>query len=291
MSVQVIPNDQPIVPLPPSSANQRPKGILKNAPSYGPTPGAPSRSNSTSGPSGPHLQWDEENLALTEIQKDSLMKITEPKTPFVRYNAELDVVENMSDIPAFHLDRTRTPSNPPTPTSQGYRELNEEETVASPDSNLVDLPSPMSAAATIASTSTSGDRRASFSATTKARSGSTGSGRSSRSTSFHIPQEELQKIRRKNIEGNGEVEEEEFDEEAAQKHAAFIRARGRHYSNEAEAMKKAQALMAEEDEETEDSRDDSTMDVDESHGKAKGKKPKPVIPPVPLLPASVNGSI
>ena len=41
------------------------------------------------------LQWDEENLALTEIQKDSLMKITEPKTPFVRYNAELDIVENL----------------------------------------------------------------------------------------------------------------------------------------------------------------------------------------------------
>lgn len=32
---------------------------------------------------------------MTEIQKDSLMKITEPKTPFVRYNAELDIVENL----------------------------------------------------------------------------------------------------------------------------------------------------------------------------------------------------
>ena len=41
-----------------------------------------------------NLQWDEENLALTEIQKDSLMKITEPKTPYVRYNAELDEVES-----------------------------------------------------------------------------------------------------------------------------------------------------------------------------------------------------
>jgi hypothetical protein len=40
-----------------------------------------------------NLQWDEENLALTEIQKDSLMKITEPKTPFVRYNALTDEVE------------------------------------------------------------------------------------------------------------------------------------------------------------------------------------------------------
>lgn len=41
----------------------------------------------------PSLQWDEQNIALTEIQKDSLMKITEPKTPFVRYNAETDEFE------------------------------------------------------------------------------------------------------------------------------------------------------------------------------------------------------
>ena len=39
------------------------------------------------------LQWDEENIALTELQKDSQMKITEPKTPYVRYNAELDEIE------------------------------------------------------------------------------------------------------------------------------------------------------------------------------------------------------
>ena len=39
------------------------------------------------------LQWDEENLALTEAQKDSQMKITEPKTPYVRYDAETDTVE------------------------------------------------------------------------------------------------------------------------------------------------------------------------------------------------------
>ena len=40
------------------------------------------------------LQWDEENLAITEAQKDSHMKITEPKTPYVRYNAETDTVES-----------------------------------------------------------------------------------------------------------------------------------------------------------------------------------------------------
>lgn len=44
------------------------------------------------------LQWDEENLALTEIQKDSLMKITEPKTPYVRYNAETDTVEGGTNL-------------------------------------------------------------------------------------------------------------------------------------------------------------------------------------------------
>jgi hypothetical protein len=59
--------------------------------------GAP-RSNADRTHSRHSLQWDEENLALTEIQKDSLMKITEPKTPFVRYNAELDIVENLEGL-------------------------------------------------------------------------------------------------------------------------------------------------------------------------------------------------
>jgi hypothetical protein len=36
------------------------------------------------------LTWDEENLAATEIGKDSLMKIDEPKTPYVRYHVELE---------------------------------------------------------------------------------------------------------------------------------------------------------------------------------------------------------
>lgn len=43
------------------------------------------------------LQWDESNLALTEIQKDSLMKITEPKTPYVWYN-ETDDTESGARI-------------------------------------------------------------------------------------------------------------------------------------------------------------------------------------------------
>ena len=38
------------------------------------------------------LKWDEENIAETEIGKDSLMKIDEPKTPYVRYDADNDLV-------------------------------------------------------------------------------------------------------------------------------------------------------------------------------------------------------
>jgi hypothetical protein len=46
------------------------------------------------------LTWDEANIAETEIGKDSLMKIDEPKTPYVRYDAEKDLVlGGMSSYP------------------------------------------------------------------------------------------------------------------------------------------------------------------------------------------------
>jgi len=54
------------------------------------------------------------------------------------------------------------------------------------------------------------ERRASFAA--KQRSSSTGSGRSSRSTSFHLPDEDLVRLRRKNPEG-GEADYDELDPE------------------------------------------------------------------------------
>jgi protein phosphatase inhibitor 2 len=41
------------------------------------------------------LTWDEQNIALHEVQKDSTMKINEPKTPYVRYNPETDEVMNL----------------------------------------------------------------------------------------------------------------------------------------------------------------------------------------------------
>ncbi|KAI9453448.1 hypothetical protein BJY52DRAFT_1288760 [Lactarius psammicola] len=183
-----------------SASTSKPKGILKNAP---PAPGTAAQ----------RLQWDEENLALTELQKDSQMKITEPKTPYVRYNAELDEVEG--EIPAFDLGSTSAPSPPPA------------------------SPSPIEP---------SSPRRPSFS--TGKRPGRSSSGSSSRSTSFSIPSE----IPR------GEVEEASSDEEpmtpeAAAKHEAFLKARGRHYSNEAEAMKRASQLT-----DSEESEEESTGD-------------------------------
>ncbi|KAH9899513.1 hypothetical protein C8Q73DRAFT_743436 [Cubamyces lactineus] len=204
---------------PMSRNNSKPKGILKNAPLT--TPG---------GTQQQHLQWDEENLALTEAQKDSHMKITEPKTPYVRYNAETDTVE--SDIPALDLSGR----------------------VASPVSPLLRAQSPVSSTgATAGEGSDPPSRRTSFSSA-GGRSSTPGgrtSRSSSRSTSFNLPNEAREIIRLDGRQPGDEIEcEEEMDEEAAKKHAEFVRARGRHYSNEAEAMKMAKRLMEEEDEES-----------------------------------------
>lgn len=43
------------------------------------------------------ILWDEANIMVTEAGKDSTMKITEPKTPFVVYDAEGDEVVGARD--------------------------------------------------------------------------------------------------------------------------------------------------------------------------------------------------
>jgi protein phosphatase inhibitor 2 len=204
----------PILPhLPRSSSLPKPKGILKNAPQ---TPGTQSHS----------LQWDEQNLALTEIQKDSLMKITEPKTPYVRYNAETDEVEG--DIPDLELEFSLSSLN-------GARS-------ASPT---------ISISTTGADTSGASSRRTSISSNGRPGTAmSARSGSSSRSTSFSLPNDARSVIKADDRSPGAEVEfDEEMDEESAAKHAAFVRARGRHYSNEAEAMKRASQMMDEDEDE------------------------------------------
>ncbi|KIM29557.1 hypothetical protein M408DRAFT_328799 [Serendipita vermifera MAFF 305830] len=297
MSVEIIQDPPHITPLPPSASNPRPKGILKNAPSHSgsvPTlssdgesgnvapsqPPSASLARQNSGSGGQHLSWDEENLALTEIGKDSLMKITEPKTPYVRYNAELDIVENMHDIPSFDLSHNQ----PPTPSSPSSFPVSD---------------SPKADAALLAEekkqteiNTNANARRPSFTSPNQGRSNSASAGStSSRSTSFHLPEEERKKLQRKPIDpiDNGEVEEEEMDEEAAAKHEAFIKARGRHYSNEAEAMKRAQALLAEE-EDDDGSPEGDDMDLDGDNDDKERGHGKKSIPPVPPLPKHVNGA-
>jgi len=209
MSTEIIHDPSHLSPLPRSASHPKPKGILKNAAGSGNQPHS--------------LQWDEENLALTEIQKDSLMKITEPKTPFVRYNAETDEVEG--DIPNLDLSsRFSAPnSNPTSPVLS-----------SSPIDGNASVPS---------------SRRTSLSSTGRSSSRRSASAGSSRSTSFSLPTSAKGDISSDHRDPGEEVEvEEEMDEETAAKHAAFVRARGRHYSNEAEAMKRAVKLMEEEEE-------------------------------------------
>jgi protein phosphatase inhibitor 2 len=54
----------------------------------------PSHPTSLASTTSPRLKWDEANLYLTEQQKSSTMKITEPKTPYTR---RYDPAEDPSD--------------------------------------------------------------------------------------------------------------------------------------------------------------------------------------------------
>jgi len=74
---------------------------------------------------------------------------------------------------------------------------------------------------------------------------------------------------------------------AQAKHEAFVLARGRHYSNEAEAMKRAQELMAQEEEDAGDSQ--GSMELDGDADEAAPRTGRSKVPPVPPLPSGTNG--
>lgn len=182
-----------------------PKGILKNKM-------GPQESRS------PHLTWDEPNLALNDLNRDSTMKITEPKTPFVRYDPETDQVLDLESIPDFDLGRASSLA----PHS-------------SPHEDMV---------------MTEADQLGSQRATLIRRASSTSSRRNSGST------ERRQVLvqpppRPSSAAGDNPLDDEEddadLDPDTKAKHDAFVRARKGHYGNEAEAMKKAREL-AEKDE-------------------------------------------
>ncbi|WVW86621.1 hypothetical protein I302_108674 [Kwoniella bestiolae CBS 10118] len=212
---------------------------------------------------GDHLQWDEANIALTEIQKDSLMKITEPKTPYVRYDAVNDrVLDN--DIPGFDLEADQAPKSPNTPLSPGRASFPSTPN-STADNTLFNAqqPPPQDEAPRRPSISSSSSRSASFSLPTKDRPVRPGSSSSSRSShSSHsggkptVPGPEALGATAANTAANsGEVfsdSEDEMDEEQKAKHKEFAKKRNNHYSKEAAfAMKKARELLQKEDEEEE----------------------------------------
>ncbi|KAK3832781.1 MAG: hypothetical protein J3R72DRAFT_527316 [Linnemannia gamsii] len=68
----------------------------------------------------PRLKWDEENLIITEAQKDSTMKIDEPKTPFVHYDHELDRVLDADEVFRLNGPRKKQAALAHTPPVPSY---------------------------------------------------------------------------------------------------------------------------------------------------------------------------
>ncbi|KAJ2221526.1 hypothetical protein IWW45_008844 [Coemansia sp. RSA 485] len=72
-------------PISYGSNQPKPKGILKRRTD------SPEKST--------HLRWDEDNIRITEAQKDSKMKVDEPKTPYIRYDPDLDAdLQEMEEL-------------------------------------------------------------------------------------------------------------------------------------------------------------------------------------------------
>ncbi|KAF9562207.1 hypothetical protein EC968_005365 [Mortierella alpina] len=86
------------------------KGILKKAASSQHPPEE----------AAPRLKWDEENLIITEAQKDSTMKIDEPKTPYVHYDHALDRVLDAEEVFALEGPRKKRAALAHTPPVPSY---------------------------------------------------------------------------------------------------------------------------------------------------------------------------
>ncbi|SGY35690.1 BQ5605_C002g01792 [Microbotryum silenes-dioicae] len=187
------------------SASSHPaRGILKNSNST--TRAATSNGNA--------LVWDEGNLALNELQKDSTMKISEPKTPYVRYDAETDTVMDLDKIPGFELGQADAVAEGDDPTLPVH----------------TTPPSPG----------------------TSSRRGSESNSRRGSESSEKMVKVERPSSAHGEDDDNDDDDDELADEETLAHRKQFAQKRGGHYRNEAEAMKRAQAMLAEEDDDSSD---------------------------------------
>ncbi|WVF68693.1 hypothetical protein IAT40_003465 [Kwoniella sp. CBS 6097] len=236
------------------SSSERPapaRGILKNPLRRPSQPGDEGMLVDGERVPGDHLQWDEANIALTEIQKDSLMKIDEPKTPFVRYDAENDRI--LDEIPSFDLGTDPAPRSPSTPLTPSQSSAPDSPNNRQTEHNtLINSQQPPPRRPS----STSSSRSASFSLPTKDRPVRPGSSSSS-SPKPTVPAPLGVGATAANTAANsGEVfsdSEDEMDEEQKAKHKEFEKKRNSHYSKEAAfAMRKAKELLQKEDAEEED---------------------------------------
>ncbi|MBW0501324.1 hypothetical protein O181_041039 [Austropuccinia psidii MF-1] len=192
-----------------SDSSVRPKGILKNK------LGSEQESRS------PHLTWDEPNLALNDLNRDSKMKITEPKTPFVRYNPDTDEVMNLDSIPDFDLGGVSSSSQPDCQSPQ------QEISCMENDTPVCSIP--------IARRLSSSSRR--------------GSGSTERRQVFVQPPTGPSTSAGDHALDDDDEDDDQgnLDPDMKAKHDAFVLARKGHYGNEAEAMKRARQLAERED--------------------------------------------
>ncbi|KAF9092224.1 hypothetical protein BGX23_004494 [Mortierella sp. AD031] len=92
----------------PQQQQQAVKGILKKA------------TTTQAEENAPRLKWDEEKLTITEAQKDSKMKIDEPKTPFIHYDHELDRVLDADEVFRLNGPRKKQAALTHTPPVPSY---------------------------------------------------------------------------------------------------------------------------------------------------------------------------
>jgi len=174
------------------------------------------------------------------------MKITEPKTPFVRYNAETDEVMDLESIPDFDLGRASSSSSSHQPSAIHDEPMSTEEAPSEYQGTE----------SSIRRFSSSSSRR--------------GSGSTERKVLVQPP------VGLPSTAGDDAFDDDEdgadLDPDARAKHDAFVRARKGHYGNEAEAMKKARELAEKEEIESE-----ATVESDQLSDSSNSE----VVPPVP----------
>ncbi|KAJ9124310.1 hypothetical protein QFC22_001110 [Naganishia vaughanmartiniae] len=218
--------------------------------------------------------WDEGNIALTEIERDSVMKIDEPKTPFVHSDAAkgLEIDDDFSlsspngrrgSNTSGGMDGTPSPGgimwqstfDPAIVAANTALNAGRRRSSALPP-HIPDPAVAAAASATATATTTplmddSAMDTDPVSPASASRQRTPSIGGTSRSASFSLPnQKSGRQVVGTHDNGDGEVEEEDDDEpidpEDKEKHKEFKQKRKGHYSNEADAMRLAQALMAEE---------------------------------------------